>query len=407
MHVSAPLRRFLQVCKRVFVFLVFFLFKASLAIWPWVSLVLTATALMAYSASASTIPIAGHYEQSGKGFSATLDIAVIGAGRISVKGEALWGTDSPNGPHTGDLEFQARVVNDQATYEEKSSDETYRLTLKFLPKGLTAEEQGSCEDCGMNVQFSGNYRRVGSTMGKSAQVEKTDSQLTTADLQVSTGQHAAVQVAAPSSISTPLGGVLQIPKRSPSVSNVKRRRQSAHLTIDEALSQSVSESLHAKRLPFVNAQVFVDPAGEPIKLVLSGRVRTEFGRQDAEHKAADSVGIEQIKIDNQIQVGEINEALSLAESQRKLDINPLFQGCWIGSTSPPEWYQYRGDVDAQILRARQRSICALRKWTLIRGTISLIKPRIQSGRGSRLAPDSFRVTLTKSTTWNSRQISVT
>lgn len=106
------------------------------------------------------VPIQGRYVRSGKVASATLDISVIAVGRIAVSGVALWGTNRPVGPNIGELEFQTVVEKGRAVYQEKTDNGLYRLTLRFLPEGLTAVEQGSCPDCGLNVYFSGTYRRT-------------------------------------------------------------------------------------------------------------------------------------------------------------------------------------------------------------------------------------------------------
>jgi hypothetical protein len=134
------------------------------------SIVPVAAALVAYPVTATRIPIRGHYERPndaakyGEDDSASLDVWVIAPGRIAVCGAALAGKVSI-GPHTGDLEFQSAIANGQASYQKKNIayglTPTYRLTLRFLPRGLFADEQGSCEDCGLNVSFAGKYRLVG------------------------------------------------------------------------------------------------------------------------------------------------------------------------------------------------------------------------------------------------------
>jgi len=140
-------------------------FLASLAVWAVANRDTTA---LAEKHSNKIIPIEGHYVRPGTVASADradLDVSVIAAGRISVSGVALWGKNLPGGPNFGELEFQAAVENGQAAYEEKSDKSDnglYRLTLRFRPQGLTAVEQGHCEDCGLGVNFSGNYRRVSS-----------------------------------------------------------------------------------------------------------------------------------------------------------------------------------------------------------------------------------------------------
>jgi len=101
--------------------------------------------------------------------------------------------------------------------------------------------------------------------------------------------------------------------------------------IDDALSRKASDYLHRHRLPYVNAQVFTDEAGAPDSIVLTGRVRTAFGKQDAEGKARDALGVSTIAISNQIQTGGDVSAQSSTLTLRS-------QGCAttvFGSTCQP------------------------------------------------------------------------
>jgi len=52
----------------------------------------------------------------------------------------------------------------------------------------------------------------------------------------------------------------------------------------------------------VNAQVLTDDAGTLDSVVLTGQVRTAFGKQDAERKVRDALGVSTIAISNQIQI---------------------------------------------------------------------------------------------------------
>jgi len=72
--------------------------------------------------------------------------------------------------------------------------------------------------------------------------------------------------------------------------------------VDDALSRKASGYLHHHRLPYVNAQVFTDDAGTLESVVLTGQVRTALGKQDAERKVRDALGVSTIAISNQIQI---------------------------------------------------------------------------------------------------------
>jgi len=79
--------------------------------------------------------------------------------------------------------------------------------------------------------------------------------------------------------------------------------QKPHTVVDETLSRKATAYLHHHRLPYVNAQVFTDEDGTPDSVVLTGQVRTAFGKQDAETKVRDALRVSTIAISNQIQIG--------------------------------------------------------------------------------------------------------
>ena len=114
------------------------------------------------------------------------------------------------------------------------------------------------------------------------------------------------------------GTVLEVPQKR------------SHLTADGELSRRASEYLHNHRLPYVNAQVVVDDAGVAKSVALTGQVRTDFGKQDAERKARDFLRDTNLRFDNQIQVksqlasGEVTPKGQSGE----LMLPQVFQGCW-------------------------------------------------------------------------------
>jgi hypothetical protein len=103
------------------------------------------------------------------------------------------------------------------------------------------------------------------------------------------GQEAPPPIAAPPS-----------PVRGRSTLELQQAEQPG--AVDDALSRKVSGYLHRHRLPYVNAQVFTGDSGKPNSIVLTGRVRTAIGKQDAESKSRDALRVPAIAISNQIQV---------------------------------------------------------------------------------------------------------
>jgi len=71
--------------------------------------------------------------------------------------------------------------------------------------------------------------------------------------------------------------------------------------LDEDLSHNLTDYLHHHRLPFVEAKVYAK-AGTPSSVSLSGEVRSEVGKQDAETDARDFVGNQSIKVHNRVRI---------------------------------------------------------------------------------------------------------
>jgi hypothetical protein len=120
---------------------------------------------------------------------------------------------------------------------------------------------------------------------------------------------------------------LQIPQQSPPASS--SLTLPAQSMLDAARSRDATDYLHSHRLPFVTAKVF-SRGGEPASLTLSGQVATEFGREDAEHKALKFLGTQGLAIDNQIQL-EPNLAtreIPPANQNSVLKLPSVFNGCW-------------------------------------------------------------------------------
>jgi len=107
-----------------------------------------------------------------------------------------------------------------------------------------------------------------------------------------TQQRPQIEVSAPEA--APQGGsVLEVPRKLP------------HLTADAELSRMASEDLHNHLLPYVHAQVLSDETGKARSVVLTGQVRTKFGKRYAERKVRASLGDPNIVIRNQIEVDTV------------------------------------------------------------------------------------------------------
>ncbi len=68
------------------------------------------------------------------------------------------------------------------------------------------------------------------------------------------------------------------------------------------LSDDLSEYLHKHHLPYVDALVFSSASGRPTLVKLSGQVRTEHGKEDAESKSSDFLNQTGLRMQNHIEV---------------------------------------------------------------------------------------------------------
>jgi hypothetical protein len=85
---------------------------------------------------------------------------------------------------------------------------------------------------------------------------------------------------------------------SPTIHHARSSRSS----YDDHLSQGLNDFLHGHHLPFVDAMVFSNSSGNPTLVKLSGRVRTEHGKEDAATKSSDFLNQPGIRIQNRIDV---------------------------------------------------------------------------------------------------------
>ena len=121
--------------------------------------------------------------------------------------------------------------------------------------------------------------------------------------QVPLTQQSRPQIVAPAPEPSPQGGgVLELPQKF------------RHLTADAELSRMATEDLHNHLLPDVDAQVLSDAAGKARSVVLTGQVRSKFGKQYAERKVRDSLGDPNVIIKNQIEVDIVVAPKEIAQT---------------------------------------------------------------------------------------------
>jgi len=128
--------------------------------------------------------------------------------------------------------------------------------------------------------------------------------------------------------------VLELPSKGP------------HLIADRDLSRKITQQLDRDGLPQVNAQVF-EKADDTKSVVLTGQVRTELSKHEAERKVRDLLKGSTVAIWNQIKVNpEIDSASPpITAHQNELEIPRVgfisrrLLGCWSGTTAgkPATW----------------------------------------------------------------------
>jgi len=94
---------------------------------------------------------------------------------------------------------------------------------------------------------------------------------------------------------------------APSPEAAPARQQSV---MDSGMSRTLTDYLHHQRLPFVAATVYAQ-GGSPRSILLSGQVRTQKGKDDAETKSRAFLGVRGLAVHNRVR---INPALGLSPS---------------------------------------------------------------------------------------------
>jgi hypothetical protein len=110
----------------------------------------------------------------------------------------------------------------------------------------------------------------------------------------------------------PMAAATTVATPQPRVSRPRRHRTRYSRSVELSEEEfRLSSYLHQHRLPFVDALVFGNTAGRATLVELSGRVRTEYGKEDAENKARDFVNQPGLRVRNHI---EVNAGLGLNPS---------------------------------------------------------------------------------------------
>jgi hypothetical protein len=116
-------------------------------------------------------PYAGAWIRIGTGsHSAELTLTPLpdsweGSVQYFVMGMALWGEERPHGPNLGTLEFVGAMTDERRIVYKRSRfrDRVVTTTLAFHPAGtMEITEEGWIGEYGMNVTFTGKYKRAGS-----------------------------------------------------------------------------------------------------------------------------------------------------------------------------------------------------------------------------------------------------
>jgi hypothetical protein len=97
------------------------------------------------------------------------------------------------------------------------------------------------------------------------------------------------------------------PEAAPAPEAAPRQQQSV---MDSGMSRTLTDYLHHQRLPFVAATVYAQ-GGNPRAILLSGQVRTQKGKDDAETKSRAFLGVRGVAVHNRVR---INPALGLSPS---------------------------------------------------------------------------------------------
>ena len=108
----------------------------------------------------------------------------------------------------------------------------------------------------------------------------------------------------------------------------------AQKTADTLLSNELNDYLHHHRLPYAEASVIRNGPDSSLSVTLTGQVRTQFGRQDAESKVSRFLNTE-VSFNNQLTVnpGLSVDMVKQQQSDSLIELPKAFLDCWQGTAS--------------------------------------------------------------------------
>lgn len=104
--------------------------------------------------------VTGRYAWRRENDQAELQVRLGDEGMLKVSGLALHGTTWSTGPHTGDLDFAARLEHGRLAYREPDERGGYALNLEFSDQTIKATEERVSGRFGAGVSFAGTFAQV-------------------------------------------------------------------------------------------------------------------------------------------------------------------------------------------------------------------------------------------------------
>lgn len=125
----------------------------------------------------SSISISGEYERYDGNkpdyHGSTITIKELKDGQIHVVGNAVWiGNAETGNVNTGDIDGTFPLKGNQVNYIDGGCD----LTLTFSKNGLTVDDKSGGGCSGLNVTFSGEYRKVNGQKNNNLTQQQSDKQ---------------------------------------------------------------------------------------------------------------------------------------------------------------------------------------------------------------------------------------
>lgn len=105
----------------------------------------------------STDIFTGFYSYSSYDREANLDIKYIGGNVLKVSGLALYGTETKEAPHTGDLDFVVTLNGTKAIFTDEFDNQSCGIEITFLGDRISVVDNYPFGYFGANVSFNGIY----------------------------------------------------------------------------------------------------------------------------------------------------------------------------------------------------------------------------------------------------------